>query len=242
MLDRLSTSVLNWILIIGVALFIIEIAFFHGGMLFPALFAAIMIYVGRKYFYQLWGKIVFWLGIVSLIFSVLNMMAIRFLLVAGIILFIIDYRKMSNDKTYIKPLLNDDHEPDEPLVQIKPLFNHRLIGAQQTDEHIYKWRDINIHGGFGNRLIDLSNTVLPNDTAIISIRHIMGNIEIYVPYEVEVSVYHSGVFGRATIFGKNHWKLINQSLLYKTEGYDTAYSRVKIVTSLFSGDIEVKRI
>lgn len=91
-------------------------------------------------------------------------------------------------------------------------------------------------------LLDLSNTVLPNDTAVISIRHVIGNIEIYVPYEVEVSIHHSSVFGKAHILGKHHLKLMNKSIHYQTANYDTAYPRVKIITSLFSGDIEVKRI
>lgn len=230
-------------MIIGVALFIIEIAFFHGGMLFPALFAVLMIYVGRKYFYQMWGKIIFWLGVVSLVFSILNMMAVRFLLVAGIVLFIHDYWKTRHDVTQIQPILTYDDNPEEPLEQIKPLFNHQLFGDQKTDERVYKWRDINIHGGIGNRIVDLSNTVLPNDTIVVSIRHVLGKIEVYVPYEVEVSIQHSAVFGRANIFGKKHWKLMNQSLIYQTKEYDNvANPRVKIITSLFSGDIEVKRI
>jgi len=77
---------------------------------------------------------------------------------------------------------------------------------------------------------------------VISIRHIMGKIEIYVPYEVEVSIHHSSVFGRAHIFSQHHWELMNKSLFYQTENYDTSYPRVKIITSIFSGDIEVKRI
>lgn len=77
---------------------------------------------------------------------------------------------------------------------------------------------------------------------VISIRHMVGNIQVYVPYEVEVSIHHSSVFGRAHIFDKHHWNLMNKSLLYQTKAYDTNFPRVKIVTSVLSGDIEVKRI
>src|SRR5690625_4825824 len=78
--DRLTTDRLNWILIIGVILFIIEIAFFQGGMIFSALFCGCMIYVGKKYFDHLWGKIVFLIGVIGFIFIILYTLVVCFLL------------------------------------------------------------------------------------------------------------------------------------------------------------------
>lgn len=243
MFRRLSTDTLNWILIIGVVLFIIEIAFFGGGMIISALFCGLFIYVGWKKFYRLWGKVFFWIGIIGLAFAVFNMMAVRFLIIAFIILFIIDYSKSKKEAERIHPEIDPDTNDDqENMIKTKPIFKSKFFGDQQTRNQAYPWSDINIHGVFGDRMIDLSNTVLPDDTAVISIRHIIGNIEIYVPYEVEVSIHHSSVFGRARIFGMHHLNLTNQSLFYRTEKYDSNYPRVKIITSLLSGDIEVKRI
>lgn len=243
MFQRLTTDTLNWILIIGVTLFIIEISFFHGGMIFTALFFGLLIYIGKKVFHHLWGKVIFWIGVSGFVFAVLNMLAVRFLLIAIVVMFVIDYSKSKREAQIIKPNLSSDQEVIlDPVIQCKPLFNHKIFGDQHTEDIAYQWRDVNIHGGFGDRVIDLSNTVLPRDTAVISIRHLVGNIEIYVPYEVEVSIHHSSIFGRAHIFGKHHMKLMNQSLLYQTESYNASLPRIKIVTSLFSGDIEVKRI
>ncbi|MFC3039745.1 cell wall-active antibiotics response protein LiaF [Virgibacillus xinjiangensis] len=243
MFKHFHTDTLNWILIIGVALFIFEIIFSFGGTLIPAIFSAIFMYIGWKNFQRLWGKIVFWVFLISVVFAILNLLAVRFLIVAAIVLFVINYRKASKEKQQIEPILpGTDELYAEPVEKVEPLFDHRIFEEQRTEDAAYQWRDVNIHGAFGNRMIDLSNTVLPNDTAIISIRHIMGNIEIYVPYEVEVSVHHSSVFGRAHILGNNHEKLMNRSLFYQTENYDKAGPRVKIITSIFSGDIEVRRI
>lgn len=243
MFQRLSTDTLNWILIIGVILFFIEIAFFHGGMIVSAVFSGFFIYFGWKNFTHLWGKIFFWLGLISLVFSILNMLAVRFLIIAAIVLFLVNYSKSKKEAELINPALpGPQEEHEQPIVQKKPLFDHKIFGDQHTTETAYQWRDVNIHGVFGDRVIDLSNTVLPNDTAVISIRHLVGDITIYVPYEVEVSIHHSSVFGRVHILGNHHWKLMNQSLFYQTEQYDTAVSRVKIITSQLSGDIEVKRI
>ncbi|ALX47141.1 cell wall-active antibiotics response protein LiaF [Lentibacillus amyloliquefaciens] len=242
MFRRLSTDTFNWILIVGVILFVIEIAFFHGGMIVSAIFSGFLVYIGWKKFTQLWGKILFWLGIVGLVFAILNMLAVRFLILAAIVIFLINYSKSKQEAEHIQPELPHDVVDVDKVIQLEPLFDHNIFGDQHTPNASYQWRDVNIHGVFGDRTIDLSNTVLPNDTAVISIRQMVGNIIIYVPYEVELSVHHSSVFGRVHILGKHHWKLMNQSLLYQTENYDTTFPRVKVVTSLFSGDIEVRRI
>jgi len=243
MFKRLTTDTLNWIMIIGVILFIIELTFFHGGAIFWALFSGIFTYIGWKKFAHLWGKILFWTALIGLIMSVLNMMAVRFLILVGIVLFIVHYWKSKKEVDQIEPVV-EPYTSGETLeeINITPLFDQRLFGDQETVDHAYAFRDVNIHGFFGDRMIDLSNTVLPDDTAVISIRHVLGNIEIYVPYEVEVCIHHSSVLGRATILGNYHKKLMNQTLSYQTENYDNAHQRVKIITSIISGDIEVKRI
>lgn len=243
MFDRLKTDTLNWIFIIGVVLFIIEITFFGGGMIISALFFGLFIYVGWKRFFKLWGKVFFWIGAIGLAFAIFNMMAIRFLVIVGILLFIINYSKSKKEPDHVYPHADSDKTSyQEPILKTKPLFEQKIFGNQETDHQAYQWGDINIHGAFGDRVIDLSNTVLPDETAVISIRHLVGNIEIYIPYEVEVSIHHSSIFGRATIFGDFYQKLMNQSLLYRTENYESSLPRVKIITSLLSGDIEVKRV
>ena len=243
-MHRLSTDQLNWIIVIGVILFLLEFVFFSGGLIFTALIAGIIVYFGWKNFHESWGKVMFWVGLIAIIFSVLNMIAVRFLILVAIIMFVIHYIKKREETTTIKPkfLVHDD-ENQEPLYRMTPLFQQRFFGTEETEDTAYTWRDINIHGGFGDRIIDLSNTVLLDDTAVISIRHILGSIVIYVPYEVEVSIHHSSLYGKALIFGNPSEEIFNQTLSYQTEGYNEKnVTRVKIITSFISGDIEVKRI
>lgn len=241
MFKKLKTDTLNWIMIVGVILLILEIISHFGGAVIPAIFSAIFAYIGWKNFQHLWGKVLFWIFIVSFVFCILNLWAVRFLIVVVIVLWLKDYYESKNSKS-LKPTLPNHVINNDKLIKMKPLFQNKLFDDMQTEDMAYQWRDVNIHGGIGDRVIDLSNTVLPNDTAVISIRHLVGNIEIYVPYEVEVSIHHSSVFGRAHIFDEKDMKLVNKSLLFQTEHYDSTYPRVKIITSIFSGDIEVKRI
>ena len=64
MFKRLSTDTINWIIIIGVILFVIEIAFFHGGIIGTAIFTGFLIYIGWKDYSTLFVKISFWVGLV----------------------------------------------------------------------------------------------------------------------------------------------------------------------------------
>lgn len=241
MLKKISTNTINWIVMITLAILLVELIFFGGGFLFNALFLGFLIFLGWKNYHRLIGKVVFWIGIVSLSLTVLNMVAVRFLFISLIILFFIQYRRSKNEPEYIKPRFDESVKSEtEMLTEIKPLLQHRFYGEQKTEDVPYQWRDVNIHGGFGDRIIDLSNTVIQED-AVISIRHFMGSIKIYVPYEMEVSIQHSCMFGHLSIFQSHEMKLLNQSVAFQTENYAHGKPRVKIVTSIFSGDIEVRR-
>lgn len=244
MLKKISTDTINWIVIIGVVLLIIEIAFFEGGAIGSAIFFGVLLFIGWKNYSTMWGKAIFWIGLIGLIFSIFNMIAVRFLIIAFLVLLLIDYTKSKQNPIHIDPTiyLDDNSEEKEPIIRLHPLFRQMIYGDETTSNTAFEWNDINIHGGIGDRFIDLSNTVLPNDTAVVSIRHFVGNIVIYVPYEVEIMVHHSAIFGRAYILNKYHPQLVNQVLSYKTENYDNAYPRIKIITSIISGDIEVRRI
>lgn len=239
----MSTQTVNWILIIGIILFIIELTFFNGGLIISGVIFGVLAFAGWKNYEENWGKVLFWIGLIGLVITFLNTIAVRFLVVVCIILFLIDYSK-NRKLSFFKPERSSDSIiiQDEPIVRINPLFKQILYGDQYTEQTAYEWSDINIQGLIGDKVIDLSNTVLPDDTAVISIRHGVGNIVIYVPYDVEFSIQHSAAFGRAYILHKEHLDLLNQNVHYETGAYGNAISRVKIVTSLISGNIEVKRI
>ncbi|MFQ3545270.1 cell wall-active antibiotics response protein LiaF [Halobacillus rhizosphaerae] len=240
MFKNISTDTINSILIIGVILLVVEVVFFNGGLIFSMLFSGLFIYIGWKRYYKLWGKIFFWIGTLSLVFTVLSMIAVRFIIIAIIVIFVRNYYRSKKNPELIVPEI--EVEEFEFPSGGKLLFKQKFFGDQTTGEHSYQWRDINIHGGFGDRIIDLSNTVLPQDEAVISIRHLVGNLHIYVPYDVEVSIHHSALLGKAAIFQYKKVKIWNQSASYQTPGYLQNKPRVKIITSLLSGDIEVKRI
>lgn len=221
----------------------LEIIFFRGGLIITAVLLGFATYYGYKHRSETWGKIVFWVGVIGLIVTVLNMLAVRFLVLVFLVLFLVDYGRDKRETYVIPELTKETPTPeDDLLVEIHPLFKSILHGKQTADTSAYEWRDINIFGGIGDKVIDLSHAMTDDDTSIISIRHGIGNITIYIPYDTEFMIHHSAVFGRAYILNKRHEQLINQQLSYQTANYPHAKTRVKIVTSIISGNVEVKRI
>src|SRR5699024_920163 len=126
MFHRLTTDKFNLILIIGVILFIIEIAFFQGGMIIASLFFVGMTYVGWIKFYHLYGIILYCGGAICLFFSVFIVLVIRFFIIVVIILFIFDYMKSKNETDLIVPKHRVFQEVIlDPIIELKPLFDHK---------------------------------------------------------------------------------------------------------------------
>lgn len=244
MLNNVKTEHFNWLLLISILLLLIEISLFNGGFVFFLFISIICIYIGRKRMPKDSGKFWFWLGIIILIITIINMSTFRILLIALLIYIVIGFRKSKITPNHIQPqiVVEELEIQEEPILKRENLFKNYLFGLQKTPEHVYEWNDINIVSGIGDTIIDLSNTVLPQGESVIAIRHFIGKVQILVPYEVEVSILHSVIAGRATIFQHEEMKPFNQTLSFHTPDYEFAQQKIKIVTSIISGDLEVKRI
>jgi lia operon protein LiaF len=243
MLNKFRTERFSWILLIGIIMLLFEMSFYDGGVVFFLLITVSCIYLGRKRLPRTSGKLLFWGGIISLSLTILNTMAFRFFLLALLVMVILRFADSKKNPAKIEPQVNQTlNDGAEPVYIKKSSLQNVWFGRQQTPEHVYEWNDINIQGGIGDTIIDLGNTVLPKGTSVISVRHILGNIMIQVPYDIEVSVHHNGLAGAITIFDRAEPRSINQSVYYQTSEYDHAPQKVKIITSLAVGDLEVKRV
>jgi len=248
MFKNTKSDYLSWLVIIGIVILLLEILFFNRGLIFSLFIAGGMIYLGRKKAGKKLGKILFIVGVIFLILSIINMMTFRFLLLAILLHFFIQFIHTKKQPKKIVPNIasSEDSEPgqhsEETLISSEPLFTNILLGQQKTPIGVYEWDDVNIQTGIGDTIIDLSYTMLPKGEAVIFIRNIVGNIHILIPYETEVSIHHSGVVGSVKVFGSERDKLFNQVFHLKTSGYDKSETKVKIVTSLVAGNLEVTRI
>ncbi|MFY4774014.1 cell wall-active antibiotics response protein LiaF [Metabacillus sp. RGM 3146] len=237
---KTNTNVINMLLLVGAILLLFEFLFDnHGRVIFLGITGA-CIYAGRKKFYSTAGKLLFWFGVFFFAITLLQTFALKFLLFTSIIYFLYRYSKSKKEPRVISPkVIQADYEK---VIKKTAFFKNRLFGRDKTPDHVYEWRDINIQAGFGDTLIDLGNTVLPKGEAVIVIRKWVGNIQILIPYEVEVNLNHSVLNGSLEVFDHSEPGTFNQNLQYQTADYEKAAVKVKIVTSVLAGDLEVKRV
>jgi len=239
----MRTEHINFILLLGCLLLLIELSIFKGAHILFIILAVTSIYYGHRRKPKKRGKILFLFGVVVLCFTVLNMVSFRIVLILFFIYLLIQYFKREQQPLFLEAsITNLEKKQEGPIVIRKPLFQNKLFGNQRTPEMVYEWNDICIQSGIGSSIIDLSNTVLPKGESVICIRQFMGKIQILVPYDIEVSIHHSVFWGRVTILQYEDDEYMNRSIHVQTQDYNQAEQKVKIMTSLISGDIEVRRI
>jgi lia operon protein LiaF len=238
-----KNEVISWILLIASVLLLLEAVFNGDGIVFTVLFSAALIYFGRKKMPKRSGKLIFWAGVLILIFSILDLYAFKFLIVAIILYIIVQFYQSKKNPLVISPVLeNTEAILEEDLYVKEPLLKNMWFGQQQTTDHVYEWNDINIHCGIGDTIVDLSQTILPKGESVIFIRGMIGNITILIPYEIEAAVNHSGIAGNITVFERKDTKMFTQNVSYRTKNYLESDKKIKIMTSLIAGSLEVKRV
>lgn len=244
MLKKVKDDYISWLILLGSMVLMLEVFFFNRGLIFALSISAGMIYLGKRKARKKKGKILFWGGIVFFFASVFNMITFKFFLVAILIHFILQYGKSKRKPHIISPLVVEpqDSMQNEPILKSRPLLENVLFGQQKTPNDVFEWNDVNIQAGVGDTMIDLSYTVFPKGETVVFIRNVIGNIRILVPYDMEVSINHSVMIGSIDLLGFQDVKNFNQVYQLKTAGYEQAEQKVRILTSLIIGNLEVNRI
>lgn len=172
------------------------------------------------------------------------MMTFRYFLCVVLLYIIVQFFQSQKHPKQIKPIILEakTETRSDPFIKREKIFENKFFTSQMTPEHVYEWNDVNIQVGIGNTVIDLSDTVLPKGEAIISIRSLIGNVQVLVPYEVEVHVNHSVMAGTVAIFQDQEQRIVNETIVYETAEYVQAEQKVKLITSVIAGNLEVKRV
>lgn len=243
MLNNIKNNYLSWVIFIGSVVLLLEIIFFNSGVIFSLFVSSLMIYFGKKLLEQRKGKFLFWGGLIFLCASVFSMITFKFLMLAVLLHFVIKFVSSKKEPKHILPIIKlPEQETKDTICITKPLFENTLLGQQRTPDDVYEWNDINIQAAVGDTVIDLSYTVLPKGETVIAIRNVIGKVQVLVPYELEVNISHSSIVGTVSVFNHAETKVFNQVMQYQTPDFQKSEQKVKIITSLFIGDLEVKRI
>lgn len=237
-------SLSNW-LTAGLIIVLIEIVLFNSGMIFSLVLSGGLLYFGKQAWQQMYGKILVGVGAIMLLTAILSMVTLRILFVILIINLILKYMETKKNPLIFEPVVKEkgeDRGGEQLFVTKRPFFLNQWVGSHETPDQSYEWENIHLQNGIGDVQIDLSNTVLPDKEVFISLRNIAGKITILVPYELEISVQHSALAGEASILSSYTARLWNENVVYQTEGYEMAHQKCTILSSVWIGDIEVKRV
>jgi lia operon protein LiaF len=210
------------------------------------IFAFIMIMFGRNYRKKsryVRGNVLLFVG--GLIFVFFLFSSAAFVLVLFACLAFVGYQliqgqqksKMVQVEIKEKGYINEEKQ----IYRTEPYLKNIMVGNVRIMDHIYELEDINVQYGIGDVEIDLTTAMIPEGETVIVIRGVIGNIRLYVPYDIELSLNHSVVIGKVVL--PNHEETgFNRNVIFKTEHYKEAPRRIKIISSLIVGDTEVRKV
>lgn len=117
-----------------------------------------------------------------------------------------------------------------------------LIGDFHLTSGRFELHHLQIWHGIGDVVIDLSRAVLTQEEeAVLSVEGWIGDVTIYVPVDLPVSVFAEVSVGDLEVFGHRQGG-ISRSIIIRSERFDQAVQKVHLHISLLVGDVKVKYI
>jgi lia operon protein LiaF len=114
-----------------------------------------------------------------------------------------------------------------------PVGNLRLLNRQ------FHLDGLTASYGICDVKIDLSKAIIPEGETTLVISSLIGDVDIYVPYDLDVSVSTSVTAGSLEVLGLEQ-NGINNRMNVTSPGYETAARKVKISISILLGDVDVR--
>jgi predicted membrane protein len=114
-----------------------------------------------------------------------------------------------------------------------------LVGAVHLMDREYSLQGFRLTCGITDIKIDLSRAIIPPGEHIIAIRGLVGDVELFVPYDLDISVAAGVAVGALNVMGEAG-ESPGRRGRYTTRGYAEAVSKVKIAVSLAIGDVAVR--
>lgn len=205
----------------------------------PLLIGCFIIYYWKSHKHKESKKIYLIIGVSLVVIAIISAAVFKIFIFAAAIYVLIQYSKTKNQPKRINVYtIPPDHQTK--VTRKTPFIKNMLSGNRRVVNEIFEWDDINIQSGFGNTIIDLGMTMLPPGESVVLIRGLVGNIQLIVPIDASVTINHSAISGKLNIFNQKE-ELLNSNVIYYSGGDDKTSRRIKIVTSVIFGDVEVRR-
>ncbi|XZF77708.1 cell wall-active antibiotics response protein LiaF [Bacillus sp. AL-1R] len=191
----------------------------------------------RKVYPSTSANIAFFGGIILFISNVFQLKSI--LGVLSFIVIYVGYLIFVNSKFNAKVIIpNIVETTNTGVFETNSLISNRFLTNIHLKNDSFELEDVDHYFGIGDVIIDLSESFIPEGETVLVLNGIIGNITLYVPYDLEVSIQHSTLFGKINIL-KNKLNGFNKNCKFTSNDYKEASRKLKIVTSLAIGNIEV---
>lgn len=232
----MKRSLTNTVAFIGIAfitLILVETFIFGNASIIHLVLGALLLYYGTKQ----QSKWVFIAGIIFIVIALLSLWSLRIVFLAGIVYILVKLWHGVPAEKLMQPIYRLNRETPNGL------WKNKLFSVQSNTFSSYEWEDLHIQGLYGDIQLDVTNTVLPKGTSLISIRQAVGKVKIALPYDIPVRIHYTTLFGEATVFHHEKKRLINETLHMKDSyEHQTVHSPELIITiATWAGDIEVIR-
>ena len=227
-MQRFQTNQLTTLGIIGLLVVFIELTIFNNFGAFLLIIGALLLY----YSFSKNKRSYFWIGCTFLGIAILTLMSLRILIV-GILLYILYMQYKKEDQI----VTLDGAQTLETIKQNKNV----LFGATTSPNDYYKWEDVQIQKLIGDIQIDITETILPVGTSVITVRQSIGKVSIVLPYEIPFKLQYSTILGEAKLVGKAPKRLFNEQLAFQDGDYEHGKRKLIIHVATWLGDVEVIR-
>jgi len=211
----------------------IESIFFGHGNFILVLLGVGLIYFGL----QRRSKLLFIPGFFLITIALFTLWSLRLFIFSMLVYILVKLWKGVPAEEIMRPLQEFKKETSNGI------WKNKLFSIQSSPFSSYEWEDVHIQGVFGDISIDVTDTVLPKGTSLISVRQGIGKVKIELPYEIPVRIHYTTLFGEANLFGTYRKRLTNE-FLHMKDGYSAppnGGAELIITLSTWVGAVEVTR-
>lgn len=226
-MNSFTTKQLTTIVLLILLIIFAELAIFNNG-------GAFFLIVGALFLYRSFAKgkkLYFWLGAFFIFLAVLAIWTLRFFIVCLLIYLLIQHATKKQKEVAI-------HSEDFAFGTIQ---KNELFHSSSMPMENYKWQDLQIQNFLGDYTIDVTETILPAGTSVITIRQGIGKVTILLPYEIPFRLQYSTLIGEAKLLHHPPKRLWNERLIFEDGNPDEAKRKLVIHVATWLGDVEVIR-
>ncbi|MGO4269963.1 cell wall-active antibiotics response protein LiaF, partial [Paenibacillus sp. TAF58] len=123
------------------------------------------------------------------------------------------------------------------------LHRHGFIGDVHLGQEAWELKPIQISHFIGDSVIDLTRAAIPLGETTIHVSAFIGDVKIFIPndIDVEVRVMASSFIGDMKVLDRRESGFL-RSVRTQTSQYEEADRKIIVTTSMFIGDITIKKI